>query len=965
MLAAACRFIVRLTLVALLGLWPLAGQTAASPGDDLAAASPIEAAFTARAGMKLGQFGYDVLAAPGGQPPPAQGAVSAEQVLGVGDAVTVTVRGTRPHYGRHVVNGEGLLLLPDLPPLNAVGRTLAEVRSELQEAYAASQIAADVFVYLTETRRIGVLALGAVVRPGRVEASAFATVFDALLAAGGVRKDGSLRRIKLIRGDQSFPVDVYQLLLRGDGGGATRQLRDGDRILVPPLGPTAALAGPVKRPGVFELPPDHSEIPLGELLDMAGGLLRPGQHRVLRLRIGVDGRERAEPEAFDAATALRDGDIAILAPRREDSAGLVHLDGRALRPGPRALAEVRTLASLADPGGLSPDVWRPFAVLASPAPDGGGFALAAVDLAALARGRGDRALRDGERLIVLGGAEIDFLTSNAVLALLRGDPPPPGALECAGLATLARALAADPRGPLADGPQARLARTLTGADAPCPGVFHRHADLLTFALRHAVLRRGDKGGRPGFFPYADGARAPPGGVANLEEPRVELVGHVRLPGARRLAAAPGLRALLDRGRTFETGVYPLMGVIERFDAASGARRLLAFSPAAVVAGRADVKLADRDRVHVFSAARISMMMAGGEKEAAEALTDGHAMEPPDRAMRAFLAERAVQARGALHAPASLPVAGRAAVGEVIEAAGGLTPQADAGAVEITWRDGTPPRRVGALEALEREGAALGPGDALRVNPRPAAVEAGGVLLEGEVRRPGWYDALRGERLSSLIARAGGLTDDAYPAGAVFLRESVRKREKAALEEQARALERNVALLLQKGEPVRQEDVGLIRQLAAQLRAADPPGRMVVEADPAALARRPERDVLLEPGDHIAFPKRPLTVTVLGEVMAPGALPFESGKDADAYIREAGGLTGMADASRAFMLLPDGRAEPLAISAWNHRFVAPPPGAALVAPPDPRPYGGRELAQTVAEVLSRIALTAASISVISR
>ncbi|HRJ61868.1 MAG TPA: capsule biosynthesis GfcC family protein, partial [Azospirillaceae bacterium] len=73
----------------------------------------------------------------------------------------------------------------------------------------------------------------------------------------------------------------------------------------------------------------------------------------------------------------------------------------------------------------------------------------------------------------------------------------------------------------------------------------------------------------------------------------------------------------------------------------------------------------------------------------------------------------------------------------------------------------------------------------------------------------------------------------------------------------------------------------------------------------------------------------------------------------------------ADASRVFMILPDGRAEPVAISAWNHRFAGPPPGAALVVPADPRPYSGRELFQSVADVLSKIALTAASISVISR
>jgi polysaccharide biosynthesis/export protein len=992
MIAAARRFLVRRAPLAALCLWAFAGWAAEPSRRESrafaeaelalpAGASAVEAAFSARAGAPLSLFGYDVFAA-SGAPPPAQGAAPGDQILGVGDEVTVTVRGTKPLQGRYQVNSDGHLLLPDLPPITAAGRALADLRQELQAAYSANQVAPQVFVYLSEARRIGVLVLGGAARPGRVETSAFATVFDALLAAGGVRKDASLRDIKLVRQQQATPVDLYQLLLRGDGGGGTLKLRDGDRLMIPPLGPTVALAGPVKRPGVYELPPSASTVSLQELIALGGGPLRPAEHRALRLTIGPDGRERAETLPPGADPPLRDGDAVILTPLREERRGLVHLEGRALRPGPRAMDEARTLAGLAAAHELPHDAWRPFAALASPAADGGAFTLSAVDLNELKQKRGDRTLRDGERLMVLGPAEVDYLTSSAVLGLLRGDskaPTPAGAPAegegaCPALEALARTLAADPHGPLADGPQARLAATLTGADLPCPDLFRRHPDLLAFTLSHAVLRRGGDG-RPGFYPYADKRERGAGSVADLLGPRATLIGHVRHPGVRSLADAPGLKVLLDGGKGLEPGAYPLIGVVERFGERDKARRLIAFSPAAAAAGRADLKLADRDRVHVFSAARIRAMLNPGAAEpvernskdrpAVEPLADGHAVEPPDAAMRAFLAERTVQVRGAVLSPAGLPVADKATVRELIDAAGGLTPQAETDAIEITRPDALPARRVVSLTAAESEKLTLGPGAALRINPRPTAAETGAVLVEGEVRRPGWYDVLRGERLSSVLARAGGLTDEAYPAGTVFLRESAKRREKEALEAQARTLERNVALLLQKGEQVRTEDVGLIRQLAGQLRGVEPPGRIVAEADPAALARHPERDALLEAGDRIAVPKRPLIVAVTGEVAAPGAYPFRSGKDAEDYLRDAGGLTGVADESRVFMVLPDGRAEPLAISAWNHRFAAVPPGATLVVPADPRPYGARELVQSVADVLAKIALTAASISVISR
>ena len=130
-------------------------------------------------------------------------------------------------------------------------------------------------------------------------------------------------------------------------------------------------------------------------------------------------------------------------------------------------------------------------------------------------------------------------------------------------------------------------------------------------------------------------------------------------------------------------------------------------------------------------------------------------------------------------------------------------------------------------------------------------------------------------------------------------------------------------------------MALARQLAAQLRGAEPLGRVVVEADPAVLRGRPELDPLLEPDDRILIPKRPLTVAVSGEVLHPTAAQFVSGKTAEDYLGEAGGTTRDADTGRSFLVLPDGRARPLALSSWNHRVDAIPPGS--IRPPTRSPH----------------------------
>ncbi|WP_236783744.1 SLBB domain-containing protein [Azospirillum humicireducens] len=938
--------------------------------------SPLEAAFSARAGEPLRQFGYDLFAPArdsAAADASAPGAVQGDYVLNTGDAVTVTLRGQKSFSKRFVVDRNGQLVVDDLRPVTAAGLPLDSLRRELAAAVAATWPNTESFATLAEVRRIGVVVTGAVRRPGRQEVSAFATALDALSAAGGVERNGSLRAIRLMRAGGSIAVDLYALQVGGDAGNADRPLRDGDRLFVPPLGATVGIAGPVKRPGIYELPPGGGQLSAAELRDLAGGALRPGRARLLRLGIGPSGEEAAEEIADADARRFGDGDLLLIAPLREDRRDEVRLEGHVLRPGPRALPQAATLAGLLSRSDLRPAPYLPFAALETDEAATGSRVLHPVDLASVLKGRDRRRLAGGDILYVLGANDIDFLTAEPVLALLRGERQPPQD-ACPGLVTLARNLAADPDGPLATGPQARAAAGLTGARTPCPPLFTTVPDLLPLALRHSVLRLTGVS-RPGFYPVVDAGTAANGGareaIVEPEAPQYELIGHVRRPGTRRLTAETTLRAALADGKALKRDVYPLLGIVERYDRRSLTRAYLPFSPQEVAAGRADRRLADGDRIHLFAAEDVRGLVkpsdAGSAARSTEPADGEAADEPPilaallDPAIVALIGERTVQVRGAVRDPGGYPVADRTPLSALIAVAGGLSADADPAAAELTEVTGS--RRI---VDLGRDGTHMaGPGDALRINPRPQALESRAVAIDGAVRRPGRYDIGRSETLSSLIARAGGLLEDAYPAGAVLTRESERRREKEQFQRQARELERTLALEVEKGEPVKAENVALARQLAAQLRGAEPLGRVVVEADPAVLRTRPELDPLLEPDDRIVIPKRPLTVAVAGEVLHPTAAQFVSGKSAEDYLNEAGGPTRDADTGRSFLVLPDGRARTLALSSWNHRVEAIPPGSILVVPRDPRPFDGLDVAKTFGNILSQLAITAASVSVIAR
>ncbi|MFY8095274.1 MAG: SLBB domain-containing protein [Niveispirillum sp.] len=944
----------------------------------------VERLFSDRAGQELRLFGRDLFAGAGVAEGPALGSVGDDYRLGPGDELSLLLRGQAARSNRYRIGADGLLLIDDLRPIAAAGRTLAEVRAELEAAVAATHVQTQAFLSLLSMRRVGVLVLGQVAKPGRVSLPAFATPLDALLAAGGVLPDGSLRSIRLIRpgGAEGVAVDLYDLLTRGEGAAADL-LPDGARLIVPPLGPTVAVAGSVKRPGIYELPagvlagtgPDDT----ADLLALAGGALRPGRDRSSLLRLSPEGVERPVPVSAEAPVPLRDGDLLIHAPEGGVRAGGITLSGAVAEPGERVLAEGMRLADLVDHRMLPPDAWLPMAVLLRRTAAGGAPQMRALDLSALLAGREAEPARDGDRLVVLSAADVGFLRGRSVLALLSGQPADPLHLEeCAGLASLAAALSADPEGALAAGPLARGAIGVEGPPLPCPPLFQgADGDLLPFLLHQSVfMRRGVL--RPGPYPLAGPlalsvlapmaggvftgkAQVAPGQVADAVGDGVLLSGPVRQPGLRPVGPEGlSLRALLSGTGAPLPDAYGLAALLERADASASGRRPSLFAPAEVVEGRFDLRLRDGDRVTLFL--REEVMVVAGERP-----------DPLDPALRTLLAERMVALRGGVVRPGEYPVAGPLPLSLLLRAAGGVKPDGDPARLELLppppgprgegdgdARGAAPREIAGGVAATEM----IQPGAALRVALRQRPQERRGVLLAGEVAEPGTYDMAPGETLSMLLRRAGGLTEEAYPAGVIFTRESARLAEEEGLRRNARELDRQLSQMLGGKNPPDPARVELVRQLAADLRGATALGRITVEANPDVLGERPELDIPLQPGDRVHIPKRPLTVTVSGEVLAPASLLFDPEKEAQDYLREAGGLTRFADDDRIFVIQPNGAAQPLESGWLDHEVAAVLPGSMIVVPRDAEPFEWLPLTQSITTILSQIAFSAAAIAAIS-
>ena len=373
-----------------------------------------------------------------------------------------------------------------------------------------------------------------------------------------------------------------------------------------------------------------------------------------------------------------------------------------------------------------------------------------------------------------------------------------------------------------------------------------------------------------------------------------------------------------------------------------------------------------------SPARFAHARATGFPEMGEARCPRIFQEVPELA--GFLLDHAALMTGEVRAPGLYPMLENTPLADALSVAGGATALGNASAPDVA-RDVPNPALTGQVTRVSLGGGArlVSPRQSLRIPRREDALDTGPVLLVGEFRNPGSYELRRGERLSEVIARAGGLTPEAFPYGAVFTRESVRQRQQEGFARTARDLESSLVQLASgqtlPGARGGTSDVGGAmkagRELAATMREARAAGRVVVEANPVILLARPDLDILMEPGDVIAMPKRPQDVTVVGAVLNPGSLPFRQGWRAAEYIQASGGAQRFADASRVFVVLPNGEAAPAGQGFLQSGGPPLAPGSLVMLPQDPAPFETWGYIRDMTQILGQLTISSAALAVIAR
>jgi polysaccharide biosynthesis/export protein len=904
------------------------------------ARSDIELKYSTRANIQLTQFGYDIIGNVGTVGTLQIGALADDYILGQGDEIIVTLRGQDYSTLDTQVDRDGNVTLPKVRPIPAAGRRLGDFRRDLLAAIKSTYLQTQAFVTLGNVRQLSVSVEGEVVNPGTYAATGLSRIVDVLQQTGGIKKSGSLRRIFLVRGREVFHLDLYGLLI-AHGKSANVTVAQGDRIVVPPIGATIAIGGEVGRPGIYELPQESRSTDVRAALTYANGFVIPGSYYIQAIRNRPDGRRELVDVTKAQGTALRDGEILLVTSAMDRTLGKISLRGAIRIPGLFALNQAKTLHDLLP----SADSFLPDAYMLL------GF------IQRIDQNTAQRQIVPFSPLKVLEGKENLQLQSDDIVHVLTVTSM--SALIAQELPINLQSLQSQQT--LQNQQNLQNQNLLPGGNNQYPTL-------------------GQNGmGSSGLSSICNAAQQ-----NNSAQP---------WQGQSTQSSTGQLAQLLqgqsaNQGQGSNSALCNTIGPILAGQSANGggaANGSQPNSPNAFPGGLSGNMQSDLQGNTGQSGN--SPNGGSGQNGNGETLSDSEAADYSEILSNTeyalILADYRISLEGDVREPGNYLVAPGTTLDDLVAAAKGLRPDVNLQGFEITstifdnargashtkrTEYSLPPERFSEVE--------LQPLDAVRFNQVFQDRERdANVYLGGQVRYPGRYSILRGETLSSVIARAGGLTEQAYPYGAVFTRTSVATQQTLGFKREAKDIQEQLILLAARGSATSSTtanasagiDAGaaaFLESVVNQIGNTPATGRIQVIADPAVLAVNKQDDVTLVDGDVLVVPPRPSEVTVVGEVQYPGSYLAKSDLAASDYIDLAGGYGRYADESYTFIIYPDGTSRQIDSSfLFDFSPSTLPPGSVILVPKDLKPLDAEQLTVDVIKALSDVALTAASAAVL--
>lgn len=838
--------------------------------------------------------------------------VPLKYVVGPGDEVKLLLWGRVNAQYSLVVDRDGKITIPQIGPMYVAGMTFEDVSREIIKQ-ADQIVGTNVDISMGALKTIPIFVLGDVKRPGSYTIGSFATITDALLIAGGPSEIGSMRNIQLRRkGQPVMNFDLYDLLLKGDKS-RDAQLMAGDVVFVPVSGPLVGIAGNVKRPAIYEL---RDRYDLKYVIELAGGIIPSAYTQQLQVERIVRNERQVVWDIDDkkleraSEVVLQDADLVKIFSIVDTGINMVQLSGNVKRPGRYELKPGMKLSDLIKgPEELLPETHLDYALIKRMRPPLMEPELLPFNLGKLFQKdqSTDIGLQPLDQVFVFNRWFFKSRPFVTVEGEIRG--------ECY----------------IDQATHGRVRDTIRSAD----NFVKVTKDELTPREIAALVRefkamenelKGDK-----LFDLAgmmketadDTARSMRVSKDNLRILRDELLKFNRPAMANRITEI----ANMDTNRC----ELPLMESMRVKDAILMSGGLTNYS----FLEKGQIIRTDNKRQYTTVFFDVAKAMQGDPDNNFE-------LQDEDRILIHSIWEQVyrknVSIEGDVSNPGSYQFTEGMRVRDLVFKSGNVLESAYLEEAELTSTDTggrlvarTERRVINLRKALEGDpghNLELKPHDRLFVKRIPDWGSLKYVVLDGEFKFPGRYTIKKGERLSSVIERAGGYTNNAYLRGAVFKRESVRAVQQRSLEDIANRLQRellasaaNITTSVSQEEVQARKAEGEMRQrLIEHIRSLRATGRMTIALSHPRLLKGSPYDIELENGDSIFLPQKSSVVNVIGAVMSEGSHIYDERFNYEDYIDMAGGYGRYADTSNIFVIKVDGSARKLGrgFADWNEK-----------------------------------------------
>ncbi len=310
--------------------------------------------------------------------------------------------------------------------------------------------------------------------------------------------------------------------------------------------------------------------------------------------------------------------------------------------------------------------------------------------------------------------------------------------------------------------------------------------------------------------------------------------------------------------------------------------------------------------------------------------------------------------------------------KLIASAGGLTKKAylkNAEILRYEVKNGERVKSVHQLDLSKANDFILQDYDEVTIHRIPNWYDRQTITLTGQVKFPGAYTFNDGDKLSDVLLRAGGFTNNAFLYGASFERESVKKMQQQALKDAMMRLKKKLAIMDAKpraageGEVDKEglaETLGVLSEQGSKL---TPLGRVTINLpDNIDVLKSSASDIVLKDGDTLNIPTSNDTVMVIGEVMSPTAVIYDD-DDVMSYISKVGGFTPIADSDQIYVVHANGEAEKFGADLFLSTQAGVKPGDVIIVPQVLTTTTGMQVAKDISSILYQFAVTAASLKTV--